>query len=29
MMEYVVCPNHDLRMVCIDNNWFKSGDNTV
>lgn len=27
-MEYVVCPNHDLRMVCIDNNWFKSGDNT-
>lgn len=27
-MKYVVCTNHDLRMACIDNNWFKSGDNT-
>ena len=27
MMGYAVCPNHDLRMACIDNKWFTSGDN--
>lgn len=27
-MEYVVCTNHNLRMACINNNWFTAGDNS-
>lgn len=26
-MDYVVCPNHELRMACIDNHWFTAGTN--